>query len=183
MNTQTDKTAAILLFTGNPSPNDKKSLRIIAEECNINCDDLLKAWTVTNKLEAALQAVTRTAIRKRGNTEPVYFYVQDMQIAEYLKSTYMPNAKIDISIALNVPKTQDNRSKLQPNQKEEAKNFIKREFDRNVKRSRITKSVMQTWGYSERQASRLVATVLGPAKNNPKPLENTEDLTRFLFEA
>ncbi|MFU3272152.1 DEAD/DEAH box helicase [Pseudomonas aeruginosa] len=183
LNTQTDKTAAILLFTGNPSPNDKKSLRIIAEECKLNYDDILKAWTVTKKLEAALQAVTRTAIRKRGNTEPVYFYVQDMQIAEYLKLTYMPNAKIDISIALNVPKAQDNRSKLQPNEKEEVNQLIKRQFDRNVKRSRITKSIMQTWGYSERQASRLVATVLGPAKNNPKPLENTEDLTRFLFEA
>ncbi|MCQ9819279.1 DEAD/DEAH box helicase [Pseudomonas aeruginosa] len=182
LNTQMDKTAAILLFTGNPSPNDKKSLRIIAEEFNIDCDDLLKAWTVTNKLEAALQAVTRTAIRKRGNTKPVYFYVQDMQTAEYLKSTYLPNAKIDISIALTVPKAQDNRSKLQPNQKEEVNNFIKHEFDRNVKRSRITKSIMQTWGYSERQASRLVTAVLGPAKNNPKPLGNTEDLTSFFSE-
>lgn len=179
LNTHTDKTAAVLLFTGNPSPCDTKSLQVLAKEHGINYPDLRNAWTVTKKLEAALQAVTRTAIRVRGNTKPVYFYVQDFEVAEYLQNTYMPNARIDHSLALSVPQRKDNRSHLEPNDKNEMFAFIRHELEKGVKRSKIVKAVVNTWEYSESQARKFVKNIVDSIKAVRPIQDDDEGLSRF----
>lgn len=180
LNTHTEKTAAVLLFTGNPSPNDKRSLQVLAKEHRIDYSDLLHAWTVTKKLEAALQAVTRTAIRVHGNTKPVYFYVQDFEVAEYLQNTYMPNARIDHSLALSAPPKKDNRSHLEPNDKNEMFAFIRHELEKGVKRSKVVTAVVNTWEYSESQARKFVKNIVDSIKAVRPIHEDDEGLSRFL---
>ncbi|MBG6288501.1 DEAD/DEAH box helicase family protein [Pseudomonas nitroreducens] len=177
INTHQDKTAAILLFSGKPSPNDMKCLRMLSKKHSIDIRELVSAWTVKNKLEASLQAVTRTAVRVQGNTKPVFFYVQDQEVAEYLKNTYMPNAVIDNSLALTPPKTQDGRMKISPTEDQKMQVFIDTTYSAGVARKDINKALVRNWSISETTARRRTAHL----KNKPRPVShsNLEDLTRF----
>ncbi|HBO1242685.1 TPA: hypothetical protein L4F00_006189 [Pseudomonas aeruginosa] len=177
INTHQDKTAAILLFSGKPSPNDMKCLRMLSKKHSIDIRKLVSAWTLKNKLEASLQAVTRTAVRVQGNTKPVYFYVQDQEVAEYLKNTYMPNAVIDNSLALTPPKTQDGRMNISPTEDQKMRVFIDTTYSAGVARKDINKALVRDWSISETTARRRTAHL----KNKPRPAShsNLEDLTRF----
>lgn len=91
--------AVILLFGGNPSPCDKRSLSKLASDHNVNFGDLLAAWMHTKKHDVCLQAVTRSAIRVVDEAPDVKLYVQDSDAADYLKSSFLTNANIDLKLA------------------------------------------------------------------------------------
>ncbi|MER0562286.1 hypothetical protein AAA518_12210 [Pseudomonas aeruginosa] len=178
LNTHRDSTAAILLFSGIPSPNDSKCLTAISEKYGIDRRALVKAWIVKNKLEASLQAVTRTAVRDRTNTNSVFFYVQDQEVAEYLKNTYMPNAVIDNSLALTSPKTQDGRTTIPPTEYDKICTFSKTAYSKGVPRKDINKAIAKFWDVSPSTARRRTEFL----KSMPKPAlpNNQVDLTSFL---
>ncbi|HCL4192403.1 TPA: hypothetical protein N2C35_000322 [Pseudomonas aeruginosa] len=178
INTQRDKTAAILLFSGKPSPNDMKCLRMLATKHSIDIREIVNAWIVKNKLEASLQAVTRTAVRDQSNSKPVFFYVQDQEVAEYLKNTYMPNAVIDNSLALTPPKKQDGRTNIPPTEKDKIYVFSKMAYSKGVPRKDINKAIAKFWDVSPSTARRRTEFL----KSMPKPAlpNNQVDLTSFL---
>ncbi|PTT94319.1 hypothetical protein DBR45_51125 [Pseudomonas sp. HMWF031] len=173
LNCYQDSNAALLLFGGNPSPNDKKSFKMISNKHNISVASLNEAWIVQNKYEASLQALTRTAIRTRGNTSSVYFYVQDMAVANYLKSTYMTNAIIDDCLALTIEKP-DGRSKTPPDEKAKAINFIKHGLNKGTRQSDINKAVMELWKVAERTARTWTKNV-----RESLPVKPAEGLEQF----
>jgi len=172
LNIYKGKTAASLLFSGRPSPNDQKSLQILSDKYGISRNDLINAWVVTNKLDASLQAVTRTAVRDRENKKPVFLYVQDLQVAEYLKSTHMTNAIIDTSLAMTPPKQQDNRCAVTLVEKDKASDFIKSSFAKGMRRPAVNKALIELWEVSEATASRWTRAIFQGV--NPKPAEGLE---------
>lgn len=99
LNNFTDTHCAFTAFHGNPNPLAYKSLEYIAKKYNRPTDELQKAWKFTYKLEMTLQNVFRTSLRSKTIDKPVNLYVQDNEVADFLKSTYLPNAKIDSSLA------------------------------------------------------------------------------------
>ncbi|NNB52420.1 hypothetical protein [Pseudomonas fragi] len=101
------ETDAILLFGGNPSPSDQLALEFLATKYG---RVFLHGFIVTRLLEPSLQAATRTAIRDRNNTKPIQLFVQDGRVAEYLVSTYMPDAVIDWSLSEICPAGEDRRT-------------------------------------------------------------------------
>jgi hypothetical protein len=173
LNCYQDSNAALLLFGGNPSPNDKRSFKMISDKHNISVASLNDAWIVQNKYEASLQALTRTAIRTRGNTSSVYFYVQDMAVANYLKSTYMTNAIIDDCLALTIEKP-DGRSKVSPDEKAKAVNFIKQALYKGTKQADINNALVELWSVAKRTARTWTKNV-----RESLPAEPVEGLERF----
>lgn len=101
------ETDAILLFGGNPSPSDQLALEFLATKYG---RVFLQGFIVTRLLEPSLQAATRTAVRDRSNIKPIQLFVQDGRVAEYLVSTYMPNAVIDWSLSEICPVGEDRRT-------------------------------------------------------------------------
>lgn len=99
LNNFTDTHCAFTAFHGNPNPLAYKSLEYIAKKYNRPTDELQKAWKFTYKLEMTLQNVFRTSLRSKTIDKPVKLYVQDNEAADFLKSTYLPDAKIDNSMA------------------------------------------------------------------------------------
>ena len=174
LNCYQNSTAALLLFSGKPSPNDIICLSAVGNRYGINLTELIKAWIVKNKNEASLQAITRTAIRTWGNTRPVYFYVQDTEVANYLKQTYMANAIIDDCLALTIPAKPDGRSKTLPEEKANALTFIGHAFSNGVKQADINKAVMEIWKVAERTARTWTKTV-----RDGLPVKPAEGLEQF----
>ncbi|MFJ3523356.1 hypothetical protein ACIPO9_12790 [Pseudomonas sp. NPDC090203] len=99
-------TEAVTLFGGNPSPSDGKGLEYLEEKYGVSFEE---SFVTSRLLEPTLQAVARTAIRCRHNTERLRFYVQDYRVVEYLQSTYFQDATIDWSLANNAPFRRDGR--------------------------------------------------------------------------
>lgn len=99
LNSFTDTHCAFTAFHGNPNPLDYKSFEYIAKKYNRPTDELQNAWKFTYKLEMTLQNVFRTSLRSKTTDKPVKLYVQDNEVANFLKSMYLPNAKIDDSLA------------------------------------------------------------------------------------
>lgn len=154
LNTFKNSTAAILLFSGQPSPNDKKCLKVISDRLSIPQCELIKAWITDKKLETSLQAATRTAVRNRDNDEHIHLYVQDMSVAEYLKNTYMKNAAINNSLSIDLPKRQDGRKKTLPSEEKEITEYIKSAWDKGMKRCEIKKFIVAKWAVSDVTANR-----------------------------
>ncbi|MHC8393877.1 DEAD/DEAH box helicase family protein [Pseudomonas sp. LB3P93] len=174
LNCYQDSTAALLLFSGKPSPNDTTCLKVVGDRYDINLTELIKAWIVKNKHEASLQAVTRTAIRTWGNTKPVYFYVQDAEVANYFKQTYMTDAIIDHRLALTISAKPDGRSTTPPDEKTKAINFIKHGFNNGFKQADINKAVMELWKVAERTARTWTKSV-----RESLPVKPVEGLEQF----
>jgi len=107
LNEYQGETDAILLFGGNPSPSDQLALEYLATKYG---REFRQGFIVTRFLEPSLQAATRTAVRDRGNTKPIQLFVQDGRVAEYLVSTYMPDAVIDWSLSEICPVGEDRRT-------------------------------------------------------------------------
>ncbi|WP_413705307.1 DEAD/DEAH box helicase family protein [Pseudomonas sp. Pseusp16] len=107
-------TEAILLFGGNPSPSDRKGLENLSEKYEVDIQEMLDAFVTTRLLEPSLQAVTRTAIRRSDNKNPIRLYVQDERVARYLVDTYMSDAVIDWSLSNKIPVKPDGRKKEHP---------------------------------------------------------------------
>jgi hypothetical protein len=146
---------------------------MISDKHNISVASLNDAWIVQNKYEASLQALTRTVIRTRGNTSSVYFYVQDMAVANYLKSTYMKNAIIDDCLALTIAKP-DGRSKVPPDEKAKAVNFIKQALNKGTKQADINNALVELWSVAKRTARTWTKNV-----RESLPVEPVEGLERF----
>jgi hypothetical protein len=106
LNNYDHATEAVILFGGNPSPSDRLGLKYLERKYGINFEE---GFITTRLLEPSLQAVARTAVRRKDNTDPVYFYVQDERVATYLVSTYFPNATVDWSFAKQLPTKKDGR--------------------------------------------------------------------------
>ncbi|TKK42149.1 hypothetical protein PflCFBP13517_06395 [Pseudomonas fluorescens] len=107
LNEYQGETDAILLFGGNPSPSDQLALEFLAAKYG---REFRQGFIVSRLLEPSLQAVTRTAVRDRSNTKPIQLFVQDGRVAEYLVSTYMPDAVIDWSLSEICPVREDRRT-------------------------------------------------------------------------
>jgi len=174
LNCHQNSTAALLLFSGKPSPNDRACLKIVGDKYGISLTELIKSWIVKNKNEASLQAVTRTAIRTQGNTKPVHFYVQDSEVADYFKQTYMKDAVIDHRLTLTIAAKPDGRSKTPPDEKTKAINFIKQSFNNGLKQADINKAVMEIWKVAERTARTWTKTV-----RDGLPVKPAEGLEQF----
>lgn len=108
LNKYDQSTDAILLFGGNPSPSDQKGLEYLRAKYN---RDFESAFVTSRLLEPSLQAVTRTAIRRRDNTDTVRLFVQDERVVTYLRDTYLPDAVIDWSLSEKLPTKPDGRKK------------------------------------------------------------------------
>lgn len=106
LNEYQGETDAILLFGGNPSPSDQLALEFLSAKYG---REFQQGFIVTRLLEPSLQAATRTAVRDRANTKPIQLFVQDGRVAEYLVSSYMPNAVIDWSLSEISPVGEDRR--------------------------------------------------------------------------
>jgi hypothetical protein len=104
-------TEAILLFGGNPSPSDSKGLMYLNAQYG---KDFQEAFITTRLLEPSLQAVTRTAIRRKDNTGSIRLYVQDERVAQYLMNTHLPDAVIDWSLSKKIPAKPDGRKREHP---------------------------------------------------------------------
>ena len=104
-------TEAILLFGGNPSPSDMKGLEYLSRTYGQDLQVMRAAFVTTRLLEPSLQAVTRTAIRRRDNTDTVRLFVQDERVVTYLRDTYLPDAVIDWSLSEKLPTKPDGRKK------------------------------------------------------------------------
>ncbi|MWV12639.1 hypothetical protein F3I62_11095 [Pseudomonas sp. R-28-1W-6] len=111
LNSYDTATEAILLFGGNPSPADALGLEFLREQYG---EDFRAAFVTTRLLEPSLQAVTRTAIRCKGNTEHIRLFVQDERVAQYLVQTYLPDAEIDWSLSKLMPVKPDGRRAEHP---------------------------------------------------------------------
>ena len=153
INRLSDHTNAILLFSGQPGPRDKTALQAIADTYGVNQSGLTDAWIMTKKLETSLQAITRTAIREHDNKRETNFYVQDYEVAKYLKQTYMPNAVIDFSLALYFPKREDKRRIDKPLEDAAYSAFIDG-ISTKIKPSQIIKN-MKALGIPQATAYRL----------------------------
>ncbi|WP_079202910.1 DEAD/DEAH box helicase [Pseudomonas sp. CC6-YY-74] len=99
-------TEAILLFGGNPSPSDERGLEYLEKKYGRSFSD---AFITTRFLEPSLQAVTRTAIRRRDNTSLIRLYVQDGRVVRYLLETYLSHAEVDWSVSWETPVPEDGR--------------------------------------------------------------------------
>lgn len=166
------KTAAILTFSGKPSPNDQKSLKILSDKHGIPLCELIQAWTMKNKFEASLQAAARTAVRDRTNRKAVHLYVQDDEVAEYLKNTYMTEALIDRSLTLEAFQSEDSRCHLSRAEQAEARSFIDEYASQGMKRSLININLVHCFGFTAATARRWTKH-LAPVK------DKTHDLTQF----
>lgn len=111
LNSYDTATEAILLFGGNPSPSDSKGLMYLSAQYGKNFQE---AFITTRLLEPSLQAVTRTAIRRKDNTRPIRLYVQDERVAQYLVDTCLPDAVIDWSLSKKIPAKPDGRRRENP---------------------------------------------------------------------
>lgn len=111
LNSYDTATEAILLFGGNPSPADALGLEFLRKQYG---EDFSAAFVTTRLLEPSLQAVTRTAIRCKGNTDHIRLFVQDERVARYLVQTYLPNAEIDWSLSEQMPVKPDGRKSQHP---------------------------------------------------------------------
>ena len=107
LNEYQGETDAILLFGGNPSPSDQLALEFLATKYG---RVFRQGFIVTRFLEPSLQAATRTAVRDRSNIKPIQLFVQDGRVAEYLVSTYMPDAVIDWNLSEICPVGEDRRT-------------------------------------------------------------------------
>ena len=135
-------TAAVLVYSGQASPNHKPILSALEGKLGIMPGKLHEAWRVTEKLERALQDVTRTAIRKRGNTLRVSLYVQDDEVCEFLREQCIPNAAIDRS--LMTPPFMINREPSETAKRDDcARDIIKKCLEFGQARSAIVKSLME----------------------------------------
>lgn len=132
LNDYQGETDAILLFGGNPSPSDKRALEYLTKKYSRG---FLKAFVTTRLLDPSLQAATRTAVRIKENTQPISLYVQDERVADYLVSTYMPNAVIDWSFSQATPVQPDGR-KVEDPRKVQAFEL----FDQDMKNADIIRS-------------------------------------------
>jgi len=115
LNSYDTATEAILLFGGNPSPADALGLEFLRKQYG---EDFSAAFVTTRLLEPSLQAVTRTAIRCKGNTDHIRLFVQDERVARYLMQTYLPNAEIDWSLSEQMPVKPDGRKTQHPKREE-----------------------------------------------------------------
>ena len=111
LNDYQGETNAILLFGGNPSPSDHLALDYLAAKYG---RVFRQAFVTTRLLEPSLQAATRTAVRVRGNMQPITLFVQDERVADYLVKTHMPNAVIDWSFSQITPVQPDGRKLEDP---------------------------------------------------------------------
>lgn len=111
LNSYDTATEAILLFGGNPSPADVLGLEFLRSQYG---EDFSSAFVTTRLLEPSLQAVTRTAIRCKGNTDHIRLFVQDERVVKYLMQTYLPDAEIDWSLSEEIPVKPDGRSREHP---------------------------------------------------------------------
>ncbi|WP_448675613.1 hypothetical protein MOQ67_23410 [Pseudomonas sp. LY-1] len=143
LNEYQGETDAILLFGGNPSPSDQLALEFLAAKYG---RVFRQGFIVTRFLEPSLQAATRTALRDRSNTKPIQLFVQDGRVAEYLISTYMPDAVIDWSLSEMCPVSEDRRMTLDPRRVEVYKLFA--QGKRNAEIVRLTgvhRNTLPSW--------------------------------------
>ena len=134
LNEYQGETDAILLFGGNPSPSEKLALEYLAKKYS---RDFRQAFVTTRLLEPSLQAATRTAVRVRGNTQPITIFVQDERVADYLVKTYMPNAVIDWSFSHITPVKPDGR-KVEDQRKPDVFALFEQNITSPTKISKIT---------------------------------------------
>lgn len=149
-----EKNAAVLLFSGKPSPNDHKSLKVLSDKYGIPTCELTRAWTMKNKLEASLQAAARTAVRNRTNRQTVHLYVQDIEVASYLKQTYMTNAVIDHSLTLEAFQSEDGRCCLSRAEQEAARRLIDECEAQGMKRRNINITLVRNFAITPTTARR-----------------------------
>lgn len=148
LNAYANITEVAVLFGGNASPAENKSLDYLESKYKRDFKD---AFITTRLLEPSLQAVTRTSVRCHGNTRPINFYVQDSRVVDFLTTTYFPEARIDWSLSTAIPISRDGR-KLDDSKEKEILHLL----SLNHKIATISK----TTGASRKTISKIKATFL-----------------------
>lgn len=95
LNMYSDETNVVALFSYNPQPWQIPILSSLANIQGVDENGLVNAFLVSKYLEPVFQLCTRGDIRNIDSTKPIKLVVPDMRAAEYLKSNYLPNARID----------------------------------------------------------------------------------------
>lgn len=102
LNMYSDETNVVALFSYNPQPWQIPILTNLANLQGVEESGLIDAFLVSKYLEPVFQLCTRGDIRNIDSTKPIKLVVPDMRAAEYLRSNYLPNARIDRTGTIDV---------------------------------------------------------------------------------
>lgn len=100
LNSYKSYTCAAALFSFNPAPWQTDILSHLATSIGLDAKTLTDAYIVSRYLEPTFQLCTRTDIRNFNSKHNITLIVSDLRAAEYLKTRYLPDARINTSHAL-----------------------------------------------------------------------------------
>lgn len=103
LNTYMNTTNAVALFSYNPLPWQIEILKGLSNCFDMDKDKLINSFLVSKYLEPCFQLCLRTDIRNKDSDHKVTLVVPDMRCAEYLKTRYLHNAKIDCCYMIKSP--------------------------------------------------------------------------------
>lgn len=105
LNNYMSHTTAVCLFSYNPMPWESEILKCLAMCFKLDKEKLIDAYLVSKYLEPCFQLCLRTDIRNKFSNWKVQLIVPDMRAAEYLKTRYLLESKIDTSHMIGAPVT------------------------------------------------------------------------------
>lgn len=117
LNSYMSHTTAVALFSYNPMPWQIELLKCLSSCHNMDTNKLIDAYLVSKYLEPVFQLCLRTDIRNQHSKWKVTLIVPDMRAAEYLKSRYLPEAKIDTDHMVSGPERKERKKETTPRKK------------------------------------------------------------------
>ena len=103
LNCYSDMHNCACLFSYNPCKFTRELLVDLAEHFKLPENIFVDAYITSFYFEYTFQAVSRVSIRKHDSVHPVKLVVGDKRCAEYLKSTWFDDAKVDYSYVISLP--------------------------------------------------------------------------------
>lgn len=117
LNTYSNHTNVVVMFSYNPLPWQVPLLKELAKSIGLPEEELVDAFIVSKYLEPAFQLCARCDIRNPDSNKPINLFVPDMKLALYIKKRYFTNASISSKYMVqNEPKpktTTRNRNSFQ----------------------------------------------------------------------
>ncbi|ADM80003.1 hypothetical protein phiAS5_ORF0160 [Aeromonas phage phiAS5] len=117
LNNYMSHTTAVALFSYNPMPWQIELLKCLSECHKMDANKLIDAFLVSKYLEPVFQLCLRTDIRNQHSTWKVSLLVPDLRAAEYLKSRYLLESKIDTSHMVSGPARKERKQETAPRKK------------------------------------------------------------------
>lgn len=117
LNSYMSHTTAVALFSYNPMPWQIELLKCLSSCHDMDTNKLIDAYLVSKYLEPVFQLCLRTDIRNQHSTWKVTLLVPDLRAAEYLKSRYLLEAKIDTNHMISGPARKERKKEELPRKK------------------------------------------------------------------